>query len=72
MEEEKINLIFFDCVRRFKSVSRAFRRGLITSTGYIIPHRPFHNRANTSNRKGVHSRAFNEEKKRLYGQLRGI
>ena len=63
-----LNLRTFECSRRFKSVQRAFRRGRITTYGVIVPNRPFHNRANTCKRKGKHSRAYNEFKKRLYGE----
>lgn len=66
----KVNLRFFECVRRFKSVNRAFRRGRITNYGVIVPNRAFHNRKNTSKRKGVHSRVANEEKKRLYAEYK--
>ena len=66
----KVNLRFFECVRRFRSVNRAFRRGRITNYGVIVPNRAFHNRKNTSKRKGVHSRAANEEKKRLYAEYK--
>jgi hypothetical protein len=64
----KLKLIRFDCVRRFKSVGRAFRRGDITNYGEIVPRRHFHNRKNTCKHKGHHSRAMNELKKRLYGE----
>ena len=66
-----INLQFFEAVRRFKSVGRAYRRGHITNFGYIIPNRPFHNRKNTCKR-GKNSRQFNEDKKRAFYELRGI
>lgn len=61
-----INLQDFSCVSRVRSVVRAFKRGHITKYGMIIPKKPFNNRKNTSSRKGVHSRATNEMKKRLY------
>lgn len=64
----KLNLRTFDCVRKFKSVQRAFRRGNITNYGVIVPKRPFHNKKNTCKRKGRHSRQYNEFKKRLYGE----
>lgn len=63
-------LIAYDGVRRFKSIRRAVRRGHITTEGLLIPRRPFNNRANTSSRKGVHSRDNNELKKQIYGQLK--
>lgn len=84
MEEEEfkdylsnsLNLKFFTCVGRFKSVQRAFRRGNITNNGTIVPRRAFHNRKNTCKR-GKDSRLENSIKKRLYGEylrnrLRGV
>lgn len=65
-----LNLKTFECVRKFKSVLRAFRRGNITSYGEVIPKRPFHNRKNTCKRAGHHSRSYNEFKKRLYGEYK--
>lgn len=64
----KLNLRTFEGVRKFKSVNRAFKRGRLTNYGVVVPNRPFHNRKNTSQRKGHHSRTFNEFKKRLYGE----
>lgn len=65
-----LHLITYDGVHRFKSVRRAMRRGHMTSEGIVMPRRPFNNRANTSKRKGVHSRSTNELKKKIYGQLK--
>ena len=65
-----LHLITYDGVHRFKSIRRAIRRGHVTTEGIIIPRRPFNNRANTSKRKGVHSRSTNELKKKIYGQLK--
>lgn len=65
-----LHLITYDGVRRFKSIRRAMRRGHVTTEGIIMPIRPFNNRANTSKRKGVHSRSTNELKKKIYGQLK--
>lgn len=64
------HLITYEGVHRFKSIRRAIRRGHVTTEGIIIPKRPFNNRANTSKRKGVHSRSTNELKKKIYGQLK--
>ena len=58
------NLLFAN--RKVKSLGRAYRRGHLTILGNLISHRPFNNRANTSNRKGVQSRIENEIKKRDY------
>lgn len=60
----------FEAVSKFKSVNRAIRRGHVAPNGLIIPKRPFNNRANTSNRKGAHSRSSNELKKQIYGQIK--
>ena len=65
-----LHLITYDGVHRFKSVRRAMRRGHMTSEGIVMPRRPFNNRANTSKRKGVHSRSTNELKEKIYGQLK--
>ena len=65
-----LHLIAYDGVHRFKSIRRAMRRGHVTTEGIIMPIRPFNNRANTSKRKGVHSRSTNELKKKIYGQLK--
>lgn len=63
-------LITYDGVHRFKSVRRAMRRGHVTAEGIVMPRRPFNNKANTSKRKGVHSRSTNELKNKIYGQLK--
>lgn len=60
----------FEASSRFKSIKRALKRGHIIVTGVINPKRPFNNRANTSKRKGVHSRSTNELKKQIYEQLK--
>ena len=65
-----LHLITYDGVHRFKSVRRAMRRVHMTSERIVMPRRPFNNRANTSKRKGVHSRSTNELKKRIYGQFK--
>jgi hypothetical protein len=65
------NLIIFEAVTKYKSVARAMRRGDVTKFGTLVPKRPFNNRANTSTRKGTHSRVMNETKKNIYGRLTG-
>ena len=65
-----LHLITYDGVHRFKSIRRAMRRGHVTTEGIIMPRRPFNNKANTSKRKGVHSRSTNELKKKIYGQFK--
>ena len=65
-----LHLITYDGVHRFKSIRRAMRRGHVAAEGIVMPRRPFNNRANTSKRKGVHSRSTNELKKKIYGQLK--
>lgn len=67
---ENSRLTHFESVRKFRSVGRALKRGHIISNGIFIPRRPFNNRANTSNRKGIHSRVFNETKRKIYEQLK--
>lgn len=65
-----LNLRDYRAVGRFKSIRRAIRRGLVSPSGTICPKRPFNNRANTSRRKGCHSRVMNEVKKSIYEQLK--
>lgn len=60
-----LNLQYFECVKRFKSVNRAFKKGHITSYGYILPKRPFNNKKHTKGRKA------NIEKKRLWEKITG-
>lgn len=59
----------FEAVGRYKSVRRAIKRNHVTREGFLIPRRPFNNRANTSKKKKAHSRSVNEYKKNIYGQL---
>lgn len=68
---DRNTIITLEAVKVFKSLQRAIRRGQVMSNGVIAPIRPFHNKANTSKRKGVHSRKFNEEKKKIYARLKG-
>ena len=65
------DLKIFEAVSKYKSVAIAMRRGDVTKYGTLVPKRPFNNRANTSNRKLVHSRVMNEYKKSIYGRLTG-
>ena len=76
-EEEKNQWINFLKVRRenllrlvasgrVRSVNRAMKRDRILPNGILKWSRPFNNRANTSSRKGVHSRVSNEERRRFY------
>ena len=60
----------FNAVGKFKSVRRAIRRGHVSGFGQIYPRRPFNNRANTSNRKGIHSRVHNELCKGMYAEYK--
>lgn len=60
-----LNLQYFECVKRFKSVKRAFKKGYITSFGYILPKRPFNNKKYTKGRKA------NIEKKRIWERITG-
>lgn len=65
-----LKLITFEGVRKFKSVQRAFRRGNLTNYGYVVPRKPFNHRGNTCKRKGKHSRAMNELKKKMYANYK--
>lgn len=53
------------------TLNRSLRRRGILPDGSILNRKPFNNRANTSKRKGVHSRAMNEIKKQFYARLKG-
>ena len=64
MELDLDHFVNFEAVKRFKSVRRAFRRGLISPYGEIYPKRPF------SNKKPTRGRAMNELKKKIYGELK--
>ena len=61
----------FAAAKKVKSIRRSIKRGKISMTGMLFPKRPFNNRANTSKRKGVHSRVMNEQKKKAYGFIKG-
>lgn len=56
-------------MRQF-SINRAIKRGTAMFDGSIAPKRPFNNKANTSERKGIHSRTLNERKKSIYFALK--
>lgn len=64
-----LHLLDYSSVKRFKSVRRAIRKGLVTPEGFIVPKRPFNNKRNTCKRKNKNSRAKNELKKFIYGRL---
>ena len=65
-----LHLKTYEAVSKFKSVRRAIKRGHVSFDGIIFPKRPFNNRADTSKRKGHHSRTINERKKMIYEQLK--
>lgn len=58
-----LHLRTYEAVSRFKSVRRAIRRGHISLDGVIYPKKPFNN---AKHKKG----SLNDEKKRIYEQLR--
>ena len=60
-----LKLHYFECVKRFKSVKRDFKKGYITSFGYILPKRPFNNKKHTKGREA------NIEKKRIWERITG-
>lgn len=55
----------FEAIRKFKSVNRAFKRGLIDENGIHYPGKPFNNRVHTLGRK------HQVLKKQIYGELLG-
>lgn len=57
----------YSAVSRYRSVRRAIRRGHVDYiSGAIYPNRPFNNRKPTA------GRSYNQLKKKIYGQIRGI
>lgn len=56
--------ITFEAFKKFKSVNRAIKRGLVSPLGVIYPKRPF------NNRKPTLGRTMNEEKKRIYERVK--
>ena len=62
----KDNLLRVIASGRVKSIGRALKRDRILPNGILKWRKPFNNRANTSTRKGVHSRVSNEERRKLY------
>lgn len=66
---DSLHLVTYEGVGKYKSVKRAIKRGNISPEGFIIPSRPFHNRKNSCKR-GKHSRAINEDKKRIYASIK--
>lgn len=69
-EKNILHLSTYEGVRRFKSIRRAIRRGHVSLDGIIYPKRPFNNKANSSTRKGHHSRTINEKKKMIYAEIK--
>lgn len=70
LENGILHLRTYEAVGKFKSIRRAIRRGHVSPFGEIYPKRPFNNKANTSKKKGIHSRPLNELKKQIYEQLK--
>lgn len=54
----------YECVGKFKSVRRAFKRGHLFHDGTILPDRPYNNRKPTKGRK------INNSKRGIYERLR--
>lgn len=62
-EDNILHLRTYEAVTKFKSVRRAIRRGHVSLDGIIYPKRPFNN---TKHKEG----SLNNEKKKIYGQLK--
>ena len=54
----------FEGVKKFKSIKRAIKRGNASIYGEVFPKRPF------NNRKPTRGRSMNEDKKRIYGEIK--
>lgn len=59
MEKGELFLRDYTCVKKFKSVRRAIRRGHVTVWGEIAPHRPY---------KNIKTK-FSREKRAIYTQI---
>ena len=66
LKVRKENLLRLVASGKVRSINRAMKRDRILPNGILKWNRPFNNRANTSTRKGVHSRVSNEERRRFY------
>lgn len=62
-EKNILHLRTYEAVKRFKSVRRAIRKGLVSLDGYIYPKRPFNNAKH-------HNNSLNNRKKKIYEQLK--
>ena len=65
----KHNLIYFEGIKKYRSVFRAMRRGRVEDTGDVYPKRPFNNRK-TTNKRGVECRETNELKKIIHNDIK--
>ena len=66
----KNRLTTFEAVKRFKSINRAIKRGLVSPFGELYPKKPFNNRKNTCRRKNADSRETNTLKTKIYGEIK--
>lgn len=62
--QDEIKLMSFEGVKKFKSIRRAIRRGNASIYGEVFPKRPF------NSRKPTRGRSMNEDKKRIYGEIK--
>lgn len=62
-EEGTLHLVTYDAIGKCKSIRRAIKRGRASLDGVIYPKRPFNNK---KYKKG----SFNEERKRIYEQIK--
>lgn len=62
-ENNILHLRTYDAVKRFKSVRRAIKRGLMSLDGVPYPKRPFNN---VKSKRG----SLNDNKRRIYEQLK--
>lgn len=62
-EKGILHLRTFEGLKRFKSIRRAIRRGLVSLEGFIYPKRPFNNKKSGKN-------SLNNRKKMIYEQLK--
>ena len=62
--QDEVRLMSFEGVKKFKSIKRAIKRGNASIYGEVFPKRPF------NNRKPTRGRSMNEDKKRIYGEIK--
>lgn len=61
-----LHLLSYEGVSKFKSIRRAIRRGHVSPTGIIAPHRPFKNTSPKGKRGKLTTNGY---KQQIYGRI---